>query len=163
MLVDTHMHLYYWNDNAIVPLLEKELKAGVNTIVTLGVTPRTYQRTLEQPRAIPMVYAGVGIHPLWGKDKPKAEVIEEVSKMAKAHGPKVRFIGEIGLDVKETQDNLYSQREAYKQMIRLANEVDLPINLHCNSAHTENLELLHQDGPHLTEEESSIASMEPYC
>jgi Tat protein secretion system quality control protein TatD with DNase activity len=80
--------------------------------------------------------------------------------MARANDLKGRFISELGLNVRETRSNLYSQRQLYIQMIRLAKEIDLPINVRCYSAHTEHLDLLRQERPP-SRMESSMAFTKP--
>ena len=145
MLADAHLHLFYWDDDAVPPLLTRARRAGVGAVINLGVTPRTSQRCVQQAKAIPMVFAGVGIHPLWVKGEPRADAVDAIRALAREE--EVRFIGEIGLDTVGNSENVPHQEQVFRSMIRLAKEVCLPINVHSRQAHRESLAILRQEGP----------------
>ena len=77
----------------------------------------------------PMVYAAVGFHPT-DLDEFSEKTFAQVKDLAKH--PKVVAIGEIGIDyywVKEPEKRAF-QREALKQQLAFAQEVNKPVVLH---------------------------------
>ena len=88
----------------------------------------------------PFVYAAVGIHPsdcgAW-----EDSWLEQLRALA-AH-PRVRAIGEIGLDY-YWKDNPPKelQRKVFARQLELAAELDLPVIVHDREAHQDCLEVV---------------------
>lgn len=80
------------------------------------------------------VYAAVGIHPQSVLEMMPGD-IEEVKKMS-SH-PKVRAIGEIGLDYHYGADTKKEQIELFYEQMRLADMLDLPVIVHDREAHAD--------------------------
>jgi TatD DNase family protein len=84
------------------------------------------------------VYAAVGLHPIYAKDKFQHEKFKELTR-----SEKVVAIGEIGLDYKEEYVSFKEkQKEVLKEQINLAKELNLPIIFHCRMAHQDLLEAI---------------------
>ena len=144
MLVDSHAHLHDWKDEEIPPLLETARQAGVEVVVSVGTMPDTSRQAIQHAKDYPHVFAGVGIHPRWVTEENRDEWVEATEALARSE--KVCVIGEIGLDMVLNPDNFEHQVVVYKSMVRLAQEVNLPINIHGGRAHDVHLSILRELG-----------------
>ena len=144
MLVDSHAHLHYWKDQEIPPLLETARQAGVEVVVSVGTNPSTSRQAIQHAKDYPHVFAGVGIHPRGVTEENRDDWVEATKALARSE--KVCVICEIGLDKVLNPENFEHQVEVYKSMIRLAHEVNLPINIHGGHAHQEHISILGELG-----------------
>ncbi|MEX2421610.1 MAG: TatD family hydrolase, partial [Actinomycetota bacterium] len=60
--VDTHCHLFLLDDDP-GEVIEDAARAGVSTLVCVGIDPQTSRRSLELARSHPGVFATAGMHP----------------------------------------------------------------------------------------------------
>ena len=163
-LVDTHAHVNFaaYKDDA-EEVLKRTLEAGV-FVVNVGSQYTTSQRAVEMAQNYPEgIYAAVGLHPIHlvkRKVSPDdselsendfetaGEVFDYQKYLELAKNPKVVAIGEMGLDYHhfEEGDNIEGlkkkQKETFLQGIKLANEIDKPMIIHCWDAYDEILEIL---------------------
>ena len=165
MLIDTHAHLNfsaYKNDADEV--IKKTLKEGV-FMINIGSQYSTSARAIEYAKKYEAgVWAAVGIHPLhlqaqkFSYHDPNeveeveietaGEIFEKEKYMKLAKNPKVVAIGEVGLDYHhfEEGDNIEElknkQKEIFLEFVKLANEVEKPIMIHCWDAYDDLLEIL---------------------
>lgn len=145
MFVDTHAHL---TDQQFAEdfneVLTRAKDARVDCIVNVGYDLLSSQKTVELVRAYPQIYGVVGIHP----DEAK-EVGSETYQILRelAGEKKVVAIGEIGLDYYWDNSPRDVQQEVFRQQIRLAKEVDLPIVVHDRDAHGDVLKILQEEKP----------------
>ena len=68
--------------------------------------------------------------------------------------PKVKGIGEIGLDFYYDRSERDVQRKGFRRQIRLANELKLPIVIHSRDADAETMEILREEGAFSSERQS---------
>ena len=138
MYFDTHAH---YDSSAFrddrEQLLSSLPEQGVELVLNPGCELESSKAALSYAHAFPHVYAAVGFHP---SDIEKLDdvAVEELRRMAA--DPKVKAIGEIGLDY-YWED--YAGRETqlaglYRQM-ELAEELDLPVIFHDREAHADSM------------------------
>ncbi len=133
MLIDTHTHLcdpVFDPDRAEV--LERAAQAGVGAIVAVSETVDDARRNLELADQHPILRPAAGLYPTILDLAQCAEM----ERLARDQRARLCAIGEVGLDywkVKE-EDELEIQREIFGRMIALADELDLPLNVHSRSA-----------------------------
>jgi len=154
MLVDTHAHLETVDD--LEGVLENAKDAGVSKIITIGTSIKASKKCVqiaEQRRTGTQIYATVGIHPKDGKGEVEklglARCIDTLKQIVRS-SKKVVGIGECGLDYRVTNDNLQLttdkekdfQRELFKEQIKLAAQLKLPLVIHCRNAWNEIFSLL---------------------
>lgn len=85
-------------------------------------------------------YAAVGIHPEYA-DTVDENMIREIKDMA-SH-PKVRAIGEIGLDYYyEDNPSKEVQKKVFIRQMELAKELNLPVVIHDRDAHKDTLDII---------------------
>lgn len=89
------------------------------------------------------IYAAVGIHPEC-MDVP-ADYLQRLREMA--NHPKVKAIGEIGLDYHYDGYDADFQKKILCEQLQLAKELHLPVILHCRDAMGDMLEILRQHRP----------------
>ncbi len=127
-LTDTHCHLTdakFDPDRAEV--LKRARQAGVTRILAPGTDLESSRQAVALAEAEPEVFAAVGIHPEDAADYGE-EAIPALRELA-SH-PKVKAIGEIGLDYywKDVPHNM--QQQALEAQLDLALELHLPVVLH---------------------------------
>jgi len=138
---DTHAHYDSGAFNADrLEVLASMPGQGVELILNPGCDLQSSRTAVELADRFAHVYAAVGIHPSdcgeWTDDH-----ISELRALA-AH-PKVRAIGEIGLDYywKENPPKEFQQKVFHAQM-NLAEELGLPVIVHDREAHHDCLEVV---------------------
>lgn len=87
------------------------------------------------------VYGYLGIHPSEVKDFDDS-LLERISDLAK--NPKILGIGEIGLDYYWDKSFVDLQKEVFIKQIKLANALDLPINIHDREAHKDTFDIIQE-------------------
>lgn len=137
--IDIHAHLNMLEDG-VEASLEKARQAGVKKVITIGTEPEDLALVLEiAQKNAPDVYCTLGIHPHEGKDyTPQAgEFIR-----AHAHDPAVVAVGEIGLDYYYDQSPREVQKQAFREQMKIAEEVGLPVQIHTRDADEDTVEIL---------------------
>jgi TatD DNase family protein len=129
--IDTHAH---YNDEVYKDNLDEILKiikyADVDKIVNVGYSVEASKECIELSKKYDYIYSTIGIHPEnVGDDVNKLEELYNDNK-----GIKIVAIGEIGLDYAYTKDNKEKQIELFKEQIKLAEKLKLPIVIHSRDA-----------------------------
>ncbi len=163
MLVDTHSHLnfraYDKDRDEVVKRLQKE---GV-ICLDVGTKYETSKRAVELAEKNQNIYAAIGIHPIHikqdflkirmaadeGAFEPLGEEFEADKYKNLAKSAKVVAIGEIGLDYyykpkTKSRQELFKQKqkEVFIEQLNLAQELGLPVIIHCRMAHADVLDVL---------------------
>ena len=138
-LFDTHAHYDSGAFNADrLEVLASMPEKGVELILNPGCDLASSQTAVELAERFPFVYAAVGVHPS-DCEGFSGETADTLKALA-AH-PKVRAVGEIGLDYywKENPPREF-QREVFHIQLALAEELGLPVIVHDREAHRDCLE-----------------------
>ena len=143
MLFDTHAHL---NDEAF-DLDREEILAGLNEkgvglVMNAGCSLEASREVVEMAQQYPWLYAAVGSHPD-SADEVNEEVLEEYRKLCKLN-PKVKAIGEIGLDYHYEDIPREIQQKAFRMQMELARELDLPVIVHEREAHEDGMAIVRE-------------------
>lgn len=132
-LVDAHAHLCDERfDKDRDAVLERALKAGVQAVVAVGENLADACRNLELAGKYPMIKAAAGLYPThldWVQ-------AEEMAAWIQKNASRLAAIGEVGLDYWMVQEASHRdlQKEILKLFVRLANALDMPLNIHSRSA-----------------------------
>jgi len=146
MLIDSHAHLdfsQFQSDRDEV--IARAVDAGVTQIINVGTDLASSEASVSLAQRYPSVYATVGIHPHDAKTL-TSEALNRLVQLASDE--KVVAIGEIGLDFYRNLSPRHQQREAFRQQIRLAIELDMPVVVHDREAHAEVLKILQEEQAH---------------
>ena len=148
MLFDTHAHL----DDRAFDIDRQELLAsfpgqGLALVMNPGCSLESSRNAVALANAHDYIYAAVGSHPDVA-DEVNEEVLEEYRKLCKLN-PKVKAIGEIGLDYHYEDIPRELQKKAFISQMELARELDLPVIVHERDAHEDGMAIV-RDFPEVT-------------
>ncbi len=138
-LFDTHAHYDSGSFNADrLEVLSSMPAQGVELILNPGCDLDSSRTAVELAQRFPFVYAAVGVHPSdcgpW-----EDSWLEELRALA-AH-PKVKAVGEIGLDYYWKDNPAHDfQQSVFHAQLELAEELGLPVIVHDREAHRDCLE-----------------------
>lgn len=156
-LFDTHTHL---NNDGFTDeeraVLASEIEASdVDLIMDVGFDEPSSVMAVEHARKYPWCYAVIGMHPHDSKLMTE-DMLEEFRQIAKSE-PKVKAIGEIGLDFHYDLSPRDTQRYWFRRQIQLANELRLPIVVHSREADQEVFDILMEEGAFSAERKAWFA------
>jgi len=140
MLFDTHAHL---NDPAFdedrEALIASLPEKGIQNVMNVGCCLESSKDCIAMAEKYPFVYASVGSHPD-SADEVNDEVLAQYKAMC-SH-PKVKAVGEIGLDYYYETIPRQVQIRAFMAQMELAREVQLPVIVHERNAHGDGMEVV---------------------
>ena len=140
-LFDTHAHYDSgaFNTDRLEVLASMPSK-GVELILNPGCDLPSSQTAVELAEKFPFVYAAVGVHPS-DCEGFSQNTLDGLRTLAAR--PKVRAVGEIGLDYywKDNPPREF-QREVFHAQLELAEELQLPVIVHDREAHQDCLEVV---------------------
>jgi TatD DNase family protein len=141
MFADSHCHLSFPDFDADrTEVIGRLVDEGVSVLIDPGTDAATSRRSVELARDYGFIFANVGLHPHETNHAVDESVYEELAMLALE--PKVVAIGEIGLDYHYSGSDPRSQREAFRRMLGLARNLDLPVVIHCRDAWDDMLDIL---------------------
>ncbi len=147
MLFDTHAHM---DDRAFredrAELLKGLPGKGLGLVMNPGCSLESSKNVDKMTREYDFLYGAVGSHPDVAGEVNEA-VLEEYRVFCK-HNPKIKAIGEIGLDYHYEDIPREIQQRAFRLQLGLAQELGLPVIIHDRDAHGDCLEIL-KDYPHV--------------
>ncbi len=142
MYFDTHAH---YDDERFEPdrheLLASLPREGVSLVLNPGCDAATSAKAVEYAESYPHVYAAVGWHP-HEADSYGAESGELIREWCR--NPRVRAIGEIGLDYYYDFSPRERQREVFRSQMELARDLGMPVIIHDREAHGECMEIIRE-------------------
>jgi TatD DNase family protein len=144
-MIDTHCHL----DHCDAPngeLVARAKDAGLNRLANVGTDGPSIERALAAAREYDEVFVIAGRHPhnTTGFDDAALEEIERLSA-----DPKVRAIGEIGLDFYRDHAPREDQLRAFEAQLDLARRLGLPVAIHTRAAEEDTFALLREHADRL--------------
>ncbi len=143
MLFDTHAHMdsrSFNEDRAEV--LRTLPDAGIGLLMNPGCSLESSKKAVQLANEYAYIYAAVGSHPD-AADEVNAAVLEEYGMLCKLN-PKVKAIGEIGLDYHYEDIPRERQQQAFIAQLELARELDLPVIVHERDAHEDGMAIIRQ-------------------
>jgi len=158
-VIDTHCHLDI-RDGDRHPgatadpddLLAAASAVGVQGVVQIGCDVESARWSVQIAQSRPWVVAGVALHP---NEAPRLHAEEgrpalqaawaAISELAR--DPKVRAIGETGLDYFRTDESGREvQHESFRWHIALAKELGKPLVIHDREAHDDVIKIVEEEG-----------------
>jgi TatD DNase family protein len=144
-LFDAHAHLAAPEFADDLPeVLARAEAAGLCGVVTVGETPAEAERILDLAARDPLVKPAAGLFPTILDPAAAADVLALIRR----HGDRLVAIGEVGLDrwMVKTEAEWRVQEAVLAELVALANELDLPLNVHSRSAGRRAIHLLRRCG-----------------
>ena len=149
--VDAHAHMEIVTNTAadspeVGEVVAEARSVGIDRIMQVGYSAEQSQWCVKAAETWPNVLAAVALHP---NEAPVVDdlakdlaIIEELAKH-----PRVRAIGETGLDFFRTPPELQEkQKYSFRRHIALAKSVDKALVIHDRDAHRAVLDLLLEEG-----------------
>ena len=132
-MIDTHAHLDACHEPADV-LLARARVAGVTTVITIGAGIDSCRRALAIVDREQAVVAALGIDPHHAAP-PESSRLAELRELL--DHPRVVAVGETGLDHHWGADTKDEQQRLFAAQLELAEELDMPVVVHCREAAEE--------------------------
>ena len=144
MFIDSHVHLDPFADDEVAEILERARRVGVRAVISAGTTIASTRRSLELSERFDDFFSGVGIHPMDIREPFTDETYATLRELALS-SRKVLVMSEVGLDFMEGAPDRAIQYPAFREQIRLARELGLPVVFHSREAHDESFRLLREE------------------
>ena len=141
MLFDTHAHM---DDRAFdqdrLALIASLPEQGVGLVMNPGCSLASSRNADALSQEFDFLYAAVGSHPD-AADEVNEAVLEEYRELVRQN-PKIKAIGEIGLDYHYEDIPRELQLKAFRAQMALAAELDLPVIVHERDAHADGMAVI---------------------
>jgi len=147
MFIDSHCHIdgpEYDADREEV--IARALDAGVTTMLNVGTgDPHSgaFERAVELAEKHPEIYAAVGVHPHDAKLFDDAAELRLLNLIRQSR--RVIAWGEIGLDYHYDHSPRDTQRDVFRQQLRLAREQNLPVVIHSRNADEDTIAIMSEE------------------
>ena len=145
-IFDSHAH---YDDDAFDAdrdgLLRSLASHGVRRVMNVGSSMESSRTGIQLGKEYDFLYSSVGVHPDSAREICD-ETLRELAELARE--PKVRALGEIGLDY-HYEDNCPREIQipAFERQLALAKELDIPVIIHTREAVNDTLALLKKYQP----------------
>ena len=143
MLFDTHAHM---DDRAFdtdrEELLQSLSEQGIGLLMNPGCSLVSSRNASKLSQQYDYIYAAAGSHPD-AADEVNEDVLEEYRKLCKLN-PKIKAIGEIGLDYHYEDIPRELQLKAFRAQMALARELGLPAIVHEREAHEDGMKVVEE-------------------
>ena len=144
MLIDSHAHL---DDEAFnedrKELIEKIREEGIEYVMNIAASLSSIQSSIALAEQYDFVYTSVGVHPCETQEL-NEEALTWMRKQL-SH-PKVKAVGEIGLDYYWNEPQKEVQHKWFRKQLRLAHEANLPIIIHSRDAAADTYGIMKEEG-----------------
>lgn len=140
MIFDTHAHM---DDRAFDQdrdsLLSRLPEEGIALLMNPGCSLASSQAAVSLSNQYSYIYAAVGSHPD-AADEVNDGVLEQYRALCRDN-PKVKAIGEIGLDYHYEDIPRDIQKRSFRAQMGLARELGLPVIVHEREAHEDGMKI----------------------
>jgi TatD DNase family protein len=148
-MIDSHCHLA---DEAFAPDLEvvvdRAKAAGVQSVLCILAAGDDAEaaRAARVREIWPEACFSSGVHPHQAKDFAAAGAAETAVRRSLLEGKSVRAIGEIGLDYHYDFSPRDVQQLVFREQLRLARELKLPVVIHTREATDDTIAIIREEG-----------------
>ena len=143
MIIESHTHM---DDSAFdedrESLIEEIKNSGIKYMMNISASLRSIETSIELAKKHDFIYTSVGIHPSETEDLNnknfkwlKEQVFFE----------KVKAIGEIGLDYYWQEPEKEIQQYWFREQLKLAHEVNLPVIIHSREAAADTYRIMKEE------------------
>ncbi len=145
-IFDSHAH---YNDRAFDSDRDKLLTAlkqsGVVNIVNIAAEMDDSDDILKLVKKYDYIYGALGVHPE-AVDRTPDNFTEILEKQILSQ-PKIKAIGEIGLDYHYEGYSKENQKKIFVKQLELAKKLDMPVVIHSRDACEDTMEILREYRP----------------
>ena len=139
-IIDTHCHIDMIEEFSVEEILKNAEENDVKKIIIPSADRSSFEKILELSNKYEQIYCMLGVFPeeakTWTDD-----IIDEIKSLSVKNN-KIVGIGEIGLDYYWDKTFIDLQKDIFIKQIKLANELNLPINVHDREAHKDTFDII---------------------
>ncbi len=164
MLFDSHTHINNDGFSAeqrkmFIRDIEDSVskKDGLSYVMDVGFDLESSNLAVKHSEKYPWCYAVVGCHP---HDADKMDDMQLAMFKGLLKKEKVKAMGEIGLDFHYDNSKRDAQEYWFREQIRLANKMKMPIVIHSRDADQKTMDILKEEGA-FSEERKSFFPKRP--
>ena len=145
-IFDTHAH---YADSAFDVDRDELLKSlpekGIKYVMLASTDIESSLRNTELSNTYDYIYTAIGIHPedIAGTPENYIEILDKIIKS----NPKVKAIGEIGLDYHYEGYDREKQIQIFREQLEFANSIRYPVIVHSRDATEDTMKLLREYKP----------------
>lgn len=150
MFIDTHTHLYHKQfDQDRTELVQRSLDAGVTKLFLPNIDLLSVDALHEICDQFPDIcFPMMGLHPCSVGEDPSRDLAEIERLLGSG---RYWAVGEIGIDLHWDKTWLTQQQDAFRQQVRWAKELALPVVIHCRESFKETIDIIEEEkDEHLT-------------
>lgn len=138
--IDSHCHLYYepYISNLTMTINECK-KESINTLLSIAVDFETSKKNIEISNKFEEVYCTIGLHP--NNVKEKKHELDKIFSLLNT-SKKIIGIGECGIDLYRSKDNLSDQIYCFEKQIQFSIDNKLPFIIHTRESDIKTIEVL---------------------
>jgi TatD DNase family protein len=140
---DAHAHLAFSDYDADrADIITRLKEQHVEIVIHPGTEVETSRDAIRLAETVDFIYANVGLHPgdVNSFDDADFATLESLAKHKK-----VVAIGEIGLDFHYPDHNKTRQEMMFREMLRMAKRLDLPVVIHTRDAWADTFRILEDE------------------
>lgn len=140
-MIDTHSHINMIESLSLDEIIKNAFDNGIDKIIVPSAYPADMENIMDLVNKYDNVYGMLGIHPSEAKSW-NDSLIVKIRECAK--NKKIVAVGEIGLDYYWDKSFNDLQKEVFIKQIKLANELELPIDIHDREAHKDTFDIIQE-------------------
>jgi TatD DNase family protein len=147
--LDSHCHLEMI-ERPVDEVVAAARAAGITRVVTIGTDLASSNWAAQRAAGNAGVYAAVAVHPnqtvaAASSPEQRTEVLAQIAELAAL--PRVRAVGETGLDYYRDYASPVVQRDWFRAHIAIAKQAGKALVIHDRDAHEDVLDILEAEGP----------------
>lgn len=144
MYIDTHAHLYHKQfDNDRPDMVRRALDAGVHKLFLPNVDITSVEAMHLMCEQYPdACFPMMGLHPCSVGEDPGRDLAEVERLLGTG---RYWAVGEVGIDLYWDKTWIDQQREAFRQQVRWAKELALPVVIHCRESFEETIGIVEEE------------------
>jgi len=142
-MIDSHVHLIWDCFSEDLPEIIQRAKAeNINKFVHPCVELKDLEKMKILKKKFPEVFIAAGVHPChagsWNstQNEPGTIIFQNSSEII--------AIGETGLDCFDKTFSLVEQERVFREQCKIANQLKLPLIIHCRDAFSQTLQILEE-------------------
>lgn len=147
-IIETHFHLDYLKEGSPDEILAKARLYGIERFMTIAVSPDNLEKVIQLTLDHDDVYGTLGIHPHDAElYNPEVEAFIRQHLDTTNRSPKLRAVGEIGLDYYYDNADRKIQRDVFERQLQIAVDFELPVVIHTREADDDTQAILANFAP----------------
>lgn len=131
-MIDTHVHMNHVTEQSERDeQLDAARETGTRLFIEVGSRADNALKVVEVANSRDDVYCGVAVHPYYVETYDSSKDLALLQRLINENSKKMVCLGECGLHYEGVSSQIAEkQRDLFRDMVRLARDFGLPLNLH---------------------------------